>query len=194
METDIITSVAENEVPLLDTNNTANNIPSSPPYDNTIDQSNNLHNNVPKPTDALKRPHSDTSSVSTAYSTKQNIVKQKKKKNKTRSKSELPFSSEEDISSDNTLPDDNLDKETPLSSKQIFASLEENMLANADKYVLSLNNLRCFTDMVKEYKYAAQIAKDFTTDLHGLINTLQESYPFLSHRATKMKFTKIIEW
>lgn len=78
------------------------------------------------------------------------------------------------------------------SLKEIFAPLEDNMKRFATRYPLNLTNLSLFIDMCKDNKQAAIIAKDFTSDLKGLVVTLKENHKFLTDIKMKIKFTKII--
>lgn len=113
-----------------------------------------------------------------------------KKKLANKSGNDSDSSLDDNFTSDQMETDDPQNEE--LSLKQIFDPLAENMSKYASRYPISLQNLMCFIDMVKDNNHAVTIAKDFTSDLQGLLITLQENHKFLVHRKTKYKFTKIM--
>lgn len=148
--------------------------------------------------DTVKRPRSDNSSQ-TFKSDSEAIHAPKTKKIKPDKNNILPIdqpTSGTDSKFDGPTPDSPAEEESAAEDenttlKEIFAPLKENMDKFADRYVLSLENLQCYIDMVKDNKQAVSVAKDFKVDLKGLLITLKENYQFLEHRKTKIKFTKI---
>lgn len=143
--------------------------------------------------ESFKRPLSitSTSDIST------NHQPTSKSKSRTKRKKHSDHQQENDSDSEKNTQSMEID---PLSDdteytptiKEIFAPLENNMRTYAERYVLSFENLRTFVSMVTDNKQAVKIAKEFTNDLKAIHTALKENYPFLKHRKTKTKFTKIM--
>lgn len=64
--------------------------------------------------------------------------------------------------------------------------------SNPNLYVLSFDKLKEFLGKVQGSVEQLKIAKEFTTDITGLLLTLKDLYVFIEDRAVKNRFTRLI--
>ncbi|KAL6952584.1 hypothetical protein U1Q18_046558 [Sarracenia purpurea var. burkii] len=83
--------------------------------------------------------------------------------------------------------------EQKKSLKEIFRPLKENFEKHTCSYPIgNLNNFSIYIDMCNNKTDIVALTKEYTLDLKGVIQMLEENYPLLEDRSTKIKFTKII--
>lgn len=79
------------------------------------------------------------------------------------------------------------------STEELLEPIREEMINNPNKYILSYEDLKDFLENVHGSNDQLNIARDYTPDIDGLLETLRTLYPYLEKRCIKGRFTRIME-
>lgn len=108
------------------------------------------------------------------FSDKPNVTSPPKKKSKKSSKTKKA----------------KIEKE-PVSIKEQLKHIEQNFKEHEKKYPISFSNFQLMMDMLKGESEPFPIISQFTDDIDGVIQILEQNYPFLTTRTMKTRFTRL---